>query len=194
MDISNIKSKKDARDSMKEYYEPVEVAMPKEKVSKEGFFDRQRKASAARQQKQLKKMQKQNEYLQKKYGAKLETQRLKTEISELKQRKRASSPLGKIPAGLSKVFQKPDRAIRAREQTVVSQQKAVRAERQISRQQMEYDREYHRKFGVRNEGDGEMPYYEKEHMRPLPKKCAPVIGITNGERVPKKKSLKEELF
>jgi hypothetical protein len=194
MDISNIKSKKDARDSMKEYYEPVEVAMPKEKVKKEGFFDTQRKAATARKQKQLKKMQAKHEQLQKKYGAQLETQRLKTEISELKKRKRASSPLSKIPAGISKVLSKPDRAIRAREQTVASQQKAVRAERQISRQQMEYDREYHRKFGVRNEGDGELPYYEKEHMRPLPKKVAPTIGITNGERVPKKKSLKEELF
>ena len=50
--------------------------------------------------------------------------------------------------------------------------------------EMEYNREYQKKFGDRSEGDGELPFYQKEHMRPLPQKCVAM----------KKKSLKEELF
>jgi hypothetical protein len=195
MELKDIKNKVGARGSIKEYYEPTEVAMPKEPVKRDGFFERQRKSSEKRQQKKLKQVQKKHTYMQKKYGTRLETQRLKTEMSELKQRQRASSPFGKIPAGLSKVFSKPDRSIRAREQSVASRQLAVRTERQLSRQQMEQEREYHKKFPVRQEGDGELPYYEKDYQKPLPKRAAAAqIGITNHKNIPKKKSFKDELF
>jgi hypothetical protein len=52
------------------------------------------------------------------------------------------------------------------------------------RHEMEYNREYQKKFGDRDAGDGELPFYQKEHMRPLPAKCVAI----------KKKSFKEELF
>ena len=195
MDILNVKSKKaDDRTEIidiqhresKDKLPIKEVKMPKglqEKIQE-------------RREKKMEKLQAQQEYLEKKYGTQLKTQKLKTEISELKQRRRASSPLGKIPAGLSKVF--TSRGTREREQAVSAQQRAVRSERQMSRQQMEQEREYHRKFPVRQEGDGELPYYETDYRKEFPKREAkrkvPVIGITNGERIPKKKSLKDELF
>jgi len=69
--------------------------------------------------------------------------------------------------------------------------------RQIALQRgaTQYEREQYAKYGVRGEGDGEMPYYEKEHKRPLPQKPQITSStITNGHRIKPKKSLRDELF
>lgn len=192
MDIMNVKSKKaDDRTEIIdiEHRKTKDKPLIKEVKMSKGFQERIQKS----REKKLEKLQLKHEYLEKKYGTQIKSQELKTRIAEMKQKQRAASPLRHIPAGLSKVF--TTRGTREREQAVSAQQRAVRSERQMSRQQMEQEREYHRKFPVRQEGDGELPYYELEHKRPLPKKeCSPRIGITSGERIPKKKSLKDELF
>lgn len=139
--------------------------------------------------------EKKEESLSRRYGAKSKTAKMKAELAEYRQRKRAASPWAK---GLSKIL-KPATSPEGRHAKVtktkdmLEMEKVHRAREQF-RGQMEYEREYQQKFGVRPEGSGELPYYKKEHLKPLPKRESPKIGVTNHEHVTKKKSLKDELF
>lgn len=200
VDLSGIK--KNNKDVMREYVdkEPKFRNVPKdvktddndkkESKVKSVFHRKQKEHPKWKEESALNKEQVKFE----KNKLKLERLKVKADIAKQKSEIRKSSAIRSAGAKfLEKAKQKPTPQYRT---TKVVPGAYIERERAVQRKQMEYEQEYHKKFGARKEGDNELPYYEKEHGRPLtpPCKVAPKITITNGERIPKKKSLKDELL
>jgi hypothetical protein len=153
-----------------------------------------------RAERKLERLEMQHEKMQRKYGAKLKTEELKAKIAEMKEARRKASPLSKIGRVWEKAKSTGDRKGMAQYEVA----KAGRLRQRVSledlrareeyRKRMEGETEYQRKFGTRQAGEGELPYYEPEHKRQIPIREGQTIGITNGHRIPKKKDLKDELF
>jgi hypothetical protein len=193
MDISGVKKKSDAGD-FRDYPEPKIMSTVKEQP-KESNIDKLKKWGKERGKKKLesqkKKLaieQKKSAISQKRLGIKSETERLKAEIAASKKLRRESSPISAVGKGFRTLMAKgSDIKERASYEKSRLGQDVTRHQREKFRKEQDIEREYHRKFPVKNEGEGELPYYEKEYLRPLPKKELPCT-------VTKKKSLKEELF
>lgn len=115
---------------------------------------------------------------------KLQVQTLKTQNAEFKRREREAK-YGRLREAVSKSLERGDVKSRATIETAQYKRQQVARDREKMRAEMEAEREYQRKFGVQQEGQGELPYYEKEHGKPLPEKK---------EVSPKKKTFTEELF
>ena len=148
----------------------------REKASK--FIEKQKIQSARRQRERYEKQSVKMAKMQQK----IDLESKKTELAVLKAKRREASPLHKALQRIpSKMTERPSRELSA-------QHKGIRlAEKQLRMEQKEFDkirqeREYHEKYPVRQAGDGELPYYEPEHLKPLPVK-PPV----------KRKTMREEL-
>jgi hypothetical protein len=120
---------------------------------------------------------------------KMQLQMLKTQSAELKKRERAAR-FGGLKQGAARVFESSDVKSKAMYETAQYKRQQVGRDREKMRRELEADREYQRKFGVTQEGQGELPYYEKEHGKPLP--CKP-CDVTKPKKVVKK-SFKDNLF
>lgn len=190
MDISGVKKKSDAGD-FRDYPEPTEMSTVKEPSTREKISSFTKNLDKKRLEKQKKKLSEEREkgkILQKRLGVKAETARLKAEIAASKKLRRESSPISAVGKGFRTLMAKgSDIRERASYEKSRLGQDVTRHQREKFRKEQDIEREYHRKFPVKNEGEGELPYYEKEYLRPLPKKELPCT-------VTKKKSLKEELF
>lgn len=191
MDIRNVRSDKSpkVKDEMPDYAEGQKFVAPKEKKE---WLEKPMPKKSSRFESTKKVASSMNKWLYKKshtdvkqLNAKLEKEKIKAQIAQQKAIRRQSSPLSRIGKLSERVHNRPSNLPqRVQIETARLKQEQNRRARQEMNAQMSTETEYHRKFGYRNEGDGEMPYYEKEYMRPLPKKPVPT----------KKKSLKEELF
>jgi hypothetical protein len=194
MDISGIKKKSDAGD-FRDYPEPTEMSTLKEKkepttrekLKKWGMQDYGKK-KLAKQKKKLAFEQKKSAVVSERLKIKRDTEIIKAEIAASKKLQRESSKFSAVGKGFRTLMAKgSDIKERASYEKSRLGQDVTRHQREKFRKEQEVEREYHRKFPVKNEGEGELPYYEKEYLRPLPKKELPCT-------VTKKKSLKEELF
>jgi hypothetical protein len=181
VEIINIKKKDDMREYAGE--KPV-VEDKKSRVFKEMKMPRSLKERVQkRREKQLERLQQQHEYLEKKYGTQIKSEELKTRIAELKQARRQASPFSKVGRVFSKMRETGDGKTRLSRETVQFKTEQLRRAREVERRRMEEETEYHRKFPVKKEGEGELPYYEMEEGRKLPEK-----------KIPPRKTMKEELI
>jgi hypothetical protein len=115
---------------------------------------------------------------------KLQMQVLKTQKAEFRHREKESK-YGRLREGVQRTLERPQNIKeRAVYETAQYKRQQVGRDREKMRAEMEAEREYQRKFGVQQEGQGELPFYEKEYQKPLPKK----------DIKEEKKSLKERLF
>jgi hypothetical protein len=204
MDISDIKTKKEivVREPEKDIisrepkYEEIYPAK-KEEGKIKSYMQKRRLEAPKRKQEKLEKQQKKLEVQEEKYQklqGKIKMQEAKAKLAEAKAKKKQYSPLRKIP-GLARGL-----SARPESKGAVYREKRLASEADLKRQialqrgATAYEREQYAKYGIKGEGEGELPYYEKEHKRPLPEKVAPTIGITNHHNIPRKKSLKDELF
>lgn len=143
------------------------------------------------------------------YQKKLEMQKAKAELARTKAEVRKYSVRSRVidvgksllkrPEPGGKVQRQKRLAIESETRGQIALQRGSSQEmkRQIAQQRSttQYEREQYSKYGVRGEGDGEMPFYEKEHKRPLPQKPQITSStITNGHRIKPKKSLRDELL
>jgi hypothetical protein len=213
MKLSDIRKSKKP-DKMKAVWQERELASGKpektiqemRKESKPAFMsDEYRTKKIQQKQERLQEKQKlweeKEAYKQRKEGRKMEVmeakrlkeqkklqmQVIKTQKAEFKMRQR-DARFGKVREGLIRTLEKPDVKSRATIETAQYKRSVVGREREKQRAELEAEREYTRKFGVKQEGEGELPHYEREHGKPLP--CRQV----EEKKVIPKKSFRDELF
>jgi hypothetical protein len=209
MDLSGVKTKKEFVVREPKYLETSEAY--KEKPMQELAAKKESKLSSFMAKRKEKKEKKFTEMAMKtdKQSIKLDAYQKKLELQEVKA-KLAQAKATQRTYGIGGRFSAVAKGLTRRTEPSggISRQKRLATDaetrRQIAQQRgaTQYEREQYAKYGVRGEGDGEMPYYEKEHGKKLPWKdvavkpvdSAPSSTITNGHRIPVKKSLKDELF
>lgn len=120
---------------------------------KEYALDRQQK-----KEEKLRKLEEKHKMLQTKLSTKAQTQRLKTDIAELKQRQRNARIL-KFKGFTSKT----------KEHVYIHEPARERLERAKYKQEQEH------KYKPRHSEDGELPHYVPEHMRKLKRTSHKVV-------------------
>jgi len=206
MDLSKVKTNKEIVERKPEYIESAKSYEQLDEIKKKD--DKlQSKIERAVQKKELKKqriIQNRLKSVEKQevLDRKLSLAKKKAELAQYKATQRqygVGSRLSNIARGLSRRTT-PSGEIQRQKRLATDSD--TRRQVALQRGALAYEREQTSKYGFKGEGEGELPYYEKEYQKPLPKKdiavksdvYAPSTTITNGHRISKKKNLREELF
>lgn len=179
MQIGKIKTASSKQDEMKQFVDDEpQYRGPSIREKMAGFVERQKVQSARRQRERYEKTSVKMSKMQQK----IELEAKKTELAVLKAKRREASPLHRALQRVpSKMAERPSRGMAVERKGVRLAEKQLRME-QKDFAKIQQEREYHEKYPVRQAGDGELPYYEQEHLKPLPVK-PPV----------KRKTMREEL-